>query len=86
MAGNTTIHVIKDLTVSLTDLEDGTFTARLKLRQTTFAAIVAPDGQIFSPTTEPANEFGTAEAVDWLPDEVQKAIRKAVRQRALKRN
>lgn len=77
----TTIHNIRGLRIAVTELSDGNYGVRLKFGSTSYAAQVGPKGEVASLSHGPAGEGGEFEPTEWLPEEVFRAMRDAVRAR-----
>jgi hypothetical protein len=79
----TTIHNIRGLRIAVTQLNDGTYGVRLKFGSTSYAALVGPMGEVASLSHGSAGEGHEFEPTEWLPEEVFRAMRDAVRARRL---
>ena len=81
MSEVTTIHVVRGVRIAVTDVGNGLYLARLKFDDMAFAARVGPDGEISGMAKGSPGQGHEFEETDWLPDELQKAMRDAVRAR-----
>ena len=77
----TTIHNIRGIRIAVTELSDGTYGVRLKFGTTSYAAQVGPKGEVANLSHGPAGEGQEFEPTEWLPEDVFKAMRDAVRAR-----
>lgn len=81
MSEGTTIHLVRGLRIAVTDLGAGWYGTLMKLGDTSFAARVGAEGEIAGMASGTPGQGHEFEETDWLPDEVQKAMRDAVRER-----